>query len=49
VFNAKARPIYSQENHMAPFPQKAGWDLGPVWMGAENIASARIRFEFQFK
>ena len=27
-----------------PIVQEAGWALGPVWTGAENLASTGIRF-----
>jgi hypothetical protein len=26
-----------------PIVQEAGWALGPVWTGAENLAPTRIR------
>ena len=27
-----------------PFVQEAGWDPGPVWTGAENLAPTGIRY-----
>jgi hypothetical protein len=37
------RPFFSPGKEKVPIVQKAGWTLGPVWTGAENLASPGIR------
>jgi len=34
-----------RERYQVPIVQEAGWAPGPVWTGAENIASTGIRFQ----
>jgi hypothetical protein len=36
-------PLYLKEREPVPILQEAGWDPGPLWMGAENIALTVIR------
>jgi hypothetical protein len=43
VINATLRPLYSPEREPLQVLQKAGWVRGPVWKGAENLASTGIR------
>jgi len=38
------RPLFTPEKNQVPIVQKAGWALGPVWTGAENLAPTGIRF-----
>ena len=42
VVNATPRPLYPG-NGPVPIVQEAGWAPGPVWTGAENLASTGIR------
>jgi len=37
------RPLFTPEKDPVPIVQEAGWASGPVWTGAENIASTGIR------
>jgi hypothetical protein len=37
------RPQFNPEKDPVPIAQEAGWDLGPVWTGAENLAHTGIR------
>ena len=37
------QPLYARERDLLPIVQEAGWALGPVWAGAENLASTGIR------
>jgi hypothetical protein len=37
------QPLSSPGKDLVPIVQEAGWTLGPVWTGAENLASTRIR------
>ena len=30
--------LYPKERDQVPIVQEAGWALGPVWMGMENLA-----------
>ena len=39
----RPRPLYPQERDPVPIVQKAGWALGSVWTGAENLAPIGIR------
>ena len=39
VVNVTPRPPYSLETDPVPIVQEAGWALGPVWTGAENLVS----------
>jgi len=41
VVNATPRPLYPLTRDPVPIIEKARWALGPVWTGAENIASYR--------
>ena len=43
MVNATPRPLYLPERNPVPVLQKAGWDTGPVWTGAENLVSTGIR------
>jgi hypothetical protein len=37
------RPLFTPWKDPVPIVQKAGWARGPVWTGAENLASFGIR------
>jgi len=37
-----APAVYPWERHPVPIAQEAGWVPGPVWKGAENLASTGI-------
>ena len=37
------RPLFTPGKYTVPIVQEAGWTLGPVWTGAENLASTGIR------
>ena len=37
------RPLFTPWKDAVPIAQKAGWTPGPVWTGAENLASTGIR------
>jgi len=37
------QPLYSQEGDPVPIIQEAGWALGLVWMGLENLAPTGFR------
>ena len=37
------RPLFTPGKDPVPIVQEAGWALGPVWSGAENLASTGIR------
>jgi hypothetical protein len=37
------RPLFTHGKDPVPIVQKAGWAPGPVWTGAENLASTGIR------
>jgi len=43
VVNATPRPLYPRERDLVPTVQEAEWAPGPVWTGAENLASTGIR------
>ena len=43
VVNATPRLLYPLERDPVPSVQEAGWYSGPVWTGAENLASMEIR------
>ena len=38
VVNATSQSLYPGEKDPVPIVQEAKWGLGPVWMGAENLA-----------
>ena len=38
-----APATFTPEKDPVPILQEAGWDPGPVWTGAENLASIGIR------
>ena len=40
--NVTPQPLFTPGKDRVPIVQKAGWALGPVWMGAENPAPTRI-------
>ena len=37
------RPLFTPGKDSVPIVQEAGWALGPVWTGAENLAPTGIR------
>ena len=39
VVNPTPRPLYPRERSPVPIAQEAAWVPGPVWTGAENLAS----------
>ena len=41
--NSTPRPLYPRQRAPEPIIQEAGWNPGPVYTGAENIAPAGIR------
>jgi hypothetical protein len=43
VVNATPQPLYSREKYPVSIVQEAGWAPGPVWTGADNLASSGIR------
>ena len=43
VINATPRRFYPRDKDPVPMVQEAAWAPGPVWMGAENLASNGIR------
>jgi len=43
VVNATPHPLYPV-NDPVPIVQEAGWSLGLVWTGAENLTPTRIQF-----
>ena len=43
VVNLTPRRLYSRERDPVPTTQEAGWAAGPVWTGAENLASTGIQ------
>jgi hypothetical protein len=36
------RPLSTHEKESVPIVQEAGWNPGPVWTGAENLAPSGI-------
>ena len=38
-----SRPLFTTGKDPVPIVQEAGWAPGPVWTGAENLASTGIR------
>ena len=38
-----SRPLFTPGKDPVPIVQEAGWAPGPVWTGAENLASTGIR------
>jgi hypothetical protein len=38
------RPLFTTGKDPVPIVQEAGWAPGPVWTGAENLASTGIRY-----
>jgi len=36
-------PLFTPGKDQVPIVQEAGWAPGPVWTGAENLASTGIR------
>ena len=38
------QPLFTPGKDPVPIVQKAGWDPGPVWTGAENLAPTGIRY-----
>ena len=43
VVNVTPRPSLTPGKTWYPFLQEAGWDPGPVWIGADNLATTGIR------
>ena len=43
VESVTPRLLYPQAKHPVLLVQEIGWDPGPVWTGAENLASTVIR------
>jgi hypothetical protein len=43
VVNVTPRPPLPPGKDPVPIVQEAGWDPGPVWIGAENLAPTGIR------
>jgi hypothetical protein len=41
--NATPQPLYPRERDPVPIVQEAGWAPGPVWTGAEYLASTGTR------
>jgi hypothetical protein len=39
VVNGSFRPLYPRETDPIPIVQDAGWSSGPVWTGAEYLAT----------
>ena len=37
------QPLFTTEKDTVPIVQEAGWAPGPVWIGAENLATTGIR------
>jgi hypothetical protein len=37
------RPFFTPEKDPVPIVQEAGWTLGPVWTGAENLAPPTVQ------
>jgi len=37
------QPLFTPGKDPVPILQEAGWDLGPVWTGAENLAPTEFR------
>jgi len=37
------RPLFTNGKDPVTIVQEAGWDPGPIWIGAENLAPTRIR------
>jgi len=44
VVNAMPRPLHPRGRDRISIIHEAGWAPGPVWTGAENLASAGVRF-----
>jgi len=42
-FSVTPRPLFTPRKDSVPIAQEAGWAPGPVWTGAENLASTGIR------
>ena len=43
VIKAKPRTLYPRERNLVPTVEEAGWALGPVWSGTENLAPTGVR------
>jgi hypothetical protein len=43
VVNATPQSLYPSGKGPVPIVQEDGWDPGPVWTGAENLAPTEIR------
>jgi hypothetical protein len=43
VVSSTPRPYFTPRKDPVPTVQEAGWAPGPVWTGAENLASTGIR------
>ena len=42
MVNVTPRPLFTPGKDPVPIEQEAGWALGPVWTGAENLARTGI-------
>ena len=42
VVSVTPRPLFTPGKDPVPIVQEAGWSPGPVWTGAENLASTWI-------
>jgi len=43
VTNSTPRPLFTPGKNPVPIVEEAGWAPGPVWIGAENLATTGIR------
>jgi hypothetical protein len=43
VVKTTPRPLYPRQSDPVPIVQEAGWRPGPVWTGAEHLATTGIR------
>jgi hypothetical protein len=43
VLSAMLWPLYPRGKNPVPIVQEAGWDQGPFWTCAENLAPTEIR------
>jgi hypothetical protein len=42
MVNTTPRPLYLGERDPVPTVQEVGWAPGPIWTGAENLASTEF-------
>jgi len=43
VVRVTPRPLFTPGKDLVPIVQEAGWALGPIWTGVENLAPTGIR------